>query len=118
MIWSRLAFLYSLFPVPRHSSPARQEMAERAISDQRAAMAARWFRARNADPELMADVIRMGGVLTAQPYQNAEVADLDPYRLAYEAGRRDLALQLCAQMGLTLNELNALMMASGDYNDA
>jgi hypothetical protein len=93
MIWDRLAFIRTLFP----NRGAAAEVARR------------WVKARQRDPELMADVIRLGGVLTAQPFENSEVADLDPHRLAYEAGRRDLALQLSSLMGLTVNELNNLM---------
>jgi len=109
VIWSRLALVFSLFPLRRHQDPAAQKAAIDAANRQAAEVARRWWKARNADPELMADVIRLGGVLTAQPFENAEVADLDPQRLAYEAGRRDLALQLTALMGLTLSELNSLM---------
>lgn len=97
-VWSKLAFLMALFP---HRGA-------------QADVARRWFQARTRDPELMADIIRLGGILTAQPFQNGEVADLDPARLAYEAGRRDLALQLTALMGLTIDELNILM----ETNDA
>ena len=34
---------------------------------------------------------------------------LAPYRTAYEAGRRDLALQLSAMMALSVSDLNDLM---------
>jgi hypothetical protein len=101
MIWDKLAFLRALFP-------ARAAAAQ---------VAARWYKARSREPELMADVIRLGGLLTAQPYDpDAPTAPIDPQRLAYEAGRRDLALQLAALMGLTLTELNSLM-ESNDVQD-
>ncbi len=91
-IWNKLSFLLALFPGGQRSEVAR-----------------RWYHARTRDPELASDILRLGGVLTAQPFQAGQVADLDPARLAYEAGRRDLALQLTAMMGLTIEELNILM---------
>lgn len=73
----------------------------------------RWVRAARANPDLMEDVIRLGGVLALQPdqYLNGipQGVPIDPVRLAYEAGRRDLATQLCALMGLTALELKTLM---------
>lgn len=72
-------------------------------------MARRWSRARNAQPELLADLIRLGGIMAAQPTQDGEVLPLDPNRLLYEAGRRDFALQLAALMALSPMELNDLM---------
>lgn len=72
-------------------------------------MARRWNKARLTHPELMADVIRLGGVLAAQPMQGGEVQPLDAPRLAYEAGRRDLALHLLAMMQMSIAEFNLLM---------
>jgi len=70
----------------------------------------RWNREGRRDPALMADLINMGGIM-----QLTDVEKLDPVqRLAYEAGRRDLALQLAAMAGLTIAELNTLI---GDTND-
>lgn len=83
-----------------------------------AAAGVRWVRAARHDPDLMADVIRMGGILAAQADQYDRGVPLgvpiDPVRLAYEAGKRDLALQLTALMGLTPLELQSLME---DIND-
>jgi len=65
----------------------------------------RWNREGRRDPALMADLINMGGVL-----QLADTAAFDPnQRLAYEAGRRDLALQLLAMAKLDHSELNTLL---------
>lgn len=80
-----------------------------------ATVARRWRRAFQDDPELACDLIRSGGLLVGQPVEMVEgwpqPAAMDPYRLAYEAGRRDLALQLLAQGGISYDELNQLMEA-------
>lgn len=76
-------------------------------------VARRWRRAFAAEPDLAADLIRQSGLLVQQPVQMTEgvpeVVPLDPYRLAYEAGRRDMALLLLAQGGLSHTEINQLM---------
>lgn len=92
-IWNKFAVLASVF--------GRREDA--------AAPSRRWRAAAARDRELPADLIRIGGVLTMQPVTDGDVAGLDPLRLAYEAGRRDLALQLLSMMELTISELNQLM---------
>jgi len=96
-IWSPLDFLRALFP----SRSAAGDMAER------------WTRAFRADPDLRGDLIRLGGILSAQPVtldQGVPILDpLDPNRLAYEAGRRDLALALLAAGNLDTHDLNSLM---------
>lgn len=78
-------------------------------------VARRWRRAFAAEPDLACDLIRQGGVLAGQPVEMIDgypqPAPLDPYRLAYEAGRRDLALLLLAQGGISYHELNQLMEA-------
>jgi hypothetical protein len=78
-----------------------------------AAVAKRWRAAAARDPELVADVVRIGGILQLQParFQDGlEQPDpIDPVRLAYEAGRRDMALRFVALMGITITELNSLM---------
>lgn len=72
-------------------------------------MARRWARARHSAPDLLGDVLRLGGILNTQPMQDADILPLDPYRMAYEAGRRDFALQLASMMSLGIQELNDLM---------
>jgi hypothetical protein len=72
-------------------------------------MARRWMRLRQANPELLGDLIRLGGVLNAQPMMDGEVMPMDGMRLAYEAGRRDFALQLASMMALTHTELSDMM---------
>lgn len=97
MIFDRLGIIRALFP-------ARSAAAE---------VAGRWRRAAAKDPELIGDAIRLGGVIAIQPdtYEAGVPmgAPIDPVRLAYEAGRRDLAVQLIALMGLTTTELQNLM---------
>lgn len=98
MIWSRLPFLLALFaPAP----PTDAEAAD---------CARRWWRAAEREPQLAEDVIRLSGVLVAQGVDaGGEVLPIDTMRLAYEAGRRDLGLQLLAMMSLSVAEMNSLM---------
>jgi hypothetical protein len=99
MIWDRLSVIASVFP---HS--ARNEAVR---------MARRWGAAGAAEARLAEDLIRLGGVLTLQPVTLTdgfpETEPVPVEQLAYQAGRRDLALQLLALMGLTPFELNKLM---------
>lgn len=78
-----------------------------------ARMAKRWGRAAREEPRLAEDVIRMGGILGGQPAVLADgfpAPDLpDTQLLAYQAGRRDLALQILALMNLTPTQLNTLV---------
>ena len=78
-------------------------------------VARRWRLAFNADPELPCDLIRLSGLLTRQPVQMAEgfpqVAPINPYNLAYEAGALDMARLLLAQGGISYEDLNQLMEA-------
>lgn len=77
------------------------------------AMARRWARAVAAEPEIRDDIVTISGVFTAQPMtfqpgKPAELEPIDPLRLAYEAGRRDLALQLLALCGAGVRDLAQL----------
>lgn len=65
-------------------------------------LARRWTDAQRRDPALAQDIIRLGGVLSPTG------APLDAARLAYEAGRRDLAQELLALMTLSPDEINDL----------
>ena len=104
MIWNRIPILATLFP-----SSARREAAQ---------AARRWRKAVAGDPALQSDLIRIGGLLTMQPVQFQdgfpEPLPIDPQRLAYEAGRRDLAIQLLALAGLTTFEMNSIMKENDD----
>lgn len=90
MIWNRPAIFATLFPSAAHS--------------QQRAATRRWRDAVSDDPQLAQDLIRLGGVLALQPPGPTEAT------LAYEAGRRDFALQLLAMSGLTPYQLSNLMM--------
>jgi len=93
MIWDKLAILRTIFPSREGAS----------------VYGARWKSAADRERALAGDVIRLSGLLALQPRQDAEVASLDPIRLAYEAGRRDLGLELLSLMNLTHTELANLM---------
>ncbi|MFP4044828.1 MAG: hypothetical protein ACLFTP_09725 [Rhodosalinus sp.] len=105
MIFDRIGHLLAFF------GGARPE-GRRAARD----VGRRWSRVFSREPELAEDLIRMGGVLAAQPVEMVDgfpqVAAPDPYRLAYEAGRRDMALALLSAGGVTPQELSELMEAS------
>lgn len=76
------------------------------------ASAKRWRKAVAQDPELRADLIRLGGVMTLLPRALRdgvpELEPIDPLRQAYDAGRREFALHLLALSGLTIHDLNIL----------
>ncbi len=103
MIWARLPFLRALFaPAP----PTDAEAAD---------CARRWWQAAEREPRLAEDLIRLSGVLVAQGVDGGgEVLPIDTVRLAYEAGRRDLGLQLLAMMSLSVAEMNSLMRDDDD----
>lgn len=90
-IWNRIATVFSIG----------------LFADEKGAgeLSRRWNRENRRDPALLADLINMGGIL-----QLTDVEKFTPeMRLAYEAGRRDLSLQLAAMAGLTISELNNLL---------
>lgn len=97
-IWNRLSILSGFVPFTARNVAIRR--------------ARRWTQVARADSRLAEDLIILGGIMTAQPailQDGWPSPDLpDPQRLAYEAGRRDLALQLLSLMSLTPLELNTL----------
>lgn len=98
MLTSAFARLATLFASPKEASP----------------VARRWRMAAKDQPALKDDVLTLGGVLASQPFdiipgQAPQLAPIDPYRLAYEAGRRDFALQLAALMDVSQFDLKSLM---------
>lgn len=104
-IFHKLGAISAIFATRDPLPPeAEQQLRQRA-----AAMAGRWSRARRMDPELMGDLIRLGGLLVAEPFEAGQVADLNRDRILYEKGRRDMALQICALMGVTETELSIMM---------
>ncbi len=100
MILNRLAHLLARFG----NTPAARRAA--------GVHADTWRRAAHAVPDIVPDLIRQGGLLDGQPVVMdagyPSPAPIDAHRLAYEAGRRDLALQLLSAAGLTTDELNHL----------
>lgn len=75
--------------------------------------AALWRRVAAQFPAIRQDLITQGGLLTGQDVVMQDglptPAPLDPYRLAYQAGRRDLALQLLSAASLDTDTLNHLI---------
>lgn len=104
----RLPF-FDRWSVLRSAVPSRTAAAESGTA---------WASARNAHPRLAEDVLRLGGVLAMQPatYVDgiASADPVDPHRLAYEAGRRDLAVQLLTLMGISNHDLFTLMETTDD----
>lgn len=98
MNWDRISILRVLIP---NKAAARE-------------VSRRWRAVATKQPELANDLVRLGNVLTMQVVENGELAPVDPIRLAYEAGRRDLALQLLAMMKLTIEEQNQLTESDHD----
>lgn len=80
------------------------------------AVVRRWQAAYRADPALADDLIHLGHVLVrrAEYLEDGEIRPdpIDPVRLAYEQGQRDLALAILSLMHLTPFEMNQLMGAS------
>lgn len=68
-------------------------------------VARRWNRADRQDAALMADVMNMGGVLALTTREGVPADQV----LAYDAGRRDFALQLLAMGKLSIYDLNQLL---------
>lgn len=81
-------------------------------------VARRWKRAFIDQPKLAEDIIRQGGIALAQPVEMKDgypqLPPIDPYRLAYEAGKRDLALLLLSQGGVDIYDLNNLTESRHD----
>ena len=97
-IWDRLSVIRGFVPFAARAAALRQSR--------------RWTKAAQGDPRLAEDLIVLGGIMVTQPVTLQDgwpsPALPDPQRLAYEAGRRDLALQLLSLMSLTPHELNTL----------
>jgi len=91
MLFDRLSIFRAIFP-------------DRATAR---TVASRWARAARDQSLLINDLIGMGTVLALQLRRNGQ-PDTDPQRLAYEAGRRDLALELLALAGVSRTDLSTL----------
>lgn len=109
MIWDRMGVLRALFPARRAAAP----------------VAARWAEAAEREPALLADVIRLGGLLAAPPVRFVDglpvsttwAEPVDPIALARAEGRRTLALELGAMMGLDAFQLSTLMTEETTRDD-
>ena len=111
-IFNKFGILRALFgrPLPENATAEHLRAAIAEADAAAADPARRWSKAAKVEPELLNDVIRLGDILTMQPFAGGQLtAPLDPLRLAYEAGRRDFAVQLATMMGLTYTDLNTLM---------
>lgn len=101
MIWNRIPIIKSFFGAN-----------DRAAAE----VSLRWQKAVTRDPKLAEDLINLGGLMASQPVEMSDgypqPATIDPYRLAYEAGRADLARQLLAQGHISTFEINQLMETS------
>lgn len=97
MIFDRLTIFRTLFPTRDAAGP----------------VALRWTQAAGRSPELIEDVIRMGGVLAKAPARYVEgveaVDPIDPIRLARDQGRREMALELLALMTINGAQLADLL---------
>lgn len=82
--------------------------------------AARWSRAAAREPDLVADLIAMSGLLSNTPddYEAGVPlgAPVDPVRLAIERGRRDMARQILALMSITPFQLSQMMEDEHDVS--
>ncbi|WP_289150260.1 hypothetical protein [uncultured Salipiger sp.] len=71
-----------------------------------------WRSAAAREPRILGDLIREGGLFEGQPVVMKDGipsrAPIDPYRMAYEAGRRDFAAQLLSAGGLTHTQIEQL----------
>ncbi|WP_422050145.1 hypothetical protein [Shimia sp.] len=77
--------------------------------------ARRWSEIAQLHPDVVDDIATLGGVLQVPheiPPDPSDPQPVDPCRLAFEAGQRDLAVKLISLMGITNYELDQLMEAS------
>ena len=72
----------------------------------------RWSVASQQDPNLATDLVALGGVLSGAPRDQLERLAADPAQLAYDQGRRDLAVELLAMMRSGQQEFLDLMEAN------
>jgi hypothetical protein len=83
-------------------------------------VARRWRAAAQADPQLVDDLIVFGEVLVTTPVNMQDGLPVPMVKsateLAYEKGRRDMALQLMALMEVTPNQLRS-RAKENDYDD-
>ena len=104
MIFDKLTFLAVLTP----NRGAARRLAER------------WAAAAEREPALVADVIRMSGILAGHPrtFEDGQevMAPIDPVRLAIDQGRRELGQELLALMNINAAELQQLVETNNDLD--
>lgn len=104
MTFPRLSILQGLFGPFQGNAPAREAAKQ---------MGRRWRKALARDPELRHDLIALGGLYTQPPVNMVngfpQAGTMDLYQCGREAGRGELARQLLALGGLTIEEFNTLM---------
>lgn len=104
MILQRMAILQGLFGVFKGGPAARYAAAQ---------MARRWQPVGARYPELRRDLLTLGGVFQQPPIvmENGQPSPghKTEYQCGREDGRRELATQLLALMGLTPDDLNQLL---------
>lgn len=92
--------------------------AQYASQDPAAHSARLWRAVFQKHPELILDLVRIGGLFTQGErfFENGveRKLPLDPYRLAEDKGRREAVLDILAH-NLSIDELNNLMEASDEY---
>ena len=107
----RFSILQGLFGPFRGGASADHEAAARGAA---LAMGRRWRRAVQDCPQLRDDLIALGGIFRQPPVEMLNgmpsPGTQDLYQCGREDGRRELACQLLALSGLTIEELNQLTM--------
>lgn len=93
---------------------ARRDIFRRLFSSPDAVdpVAKRWTKAAEDQPELVEDLIRLGGILAHDPdtfQDGVAIGPVDPIRMAKLQGRRELAIELAALMTLTGSDLSNMM---------
>jgi hypothetical protein len=111
MIFDRLAIIFrALMTAPDRAARA---MIRRTVSRR----ARRWGRAAAEQPALAADLLAMGRVLEQAPRTPDDTLAASTEEMAYELGRRDLALELLALMHVTTFELHQMMQETEHEHD-
>ncbi len=76
--------------------------------------ARRWNKAVAAEPLLAEDLIEMGNVLSMAPVDQTDRVQMTEIQMAYDMGRRDLALEILAHMKISVFELSNMMENDDD----
>ncbi|MEM9579061.1 MAG: hypothetical protein AAF891_00120 [Pseudomonadota bacterium] len=75
-------------------------------------MTRRWAKAFRDDPDLAHDLIALGGIIqlpAALVPGEADLGPVDPIRLAFEAGQRDLAMRILALGKINPRDLGEIL---------